>query len=245
MSILILPQEKLPLADALQKSIPNVNLKGSPVTHVRENSPSSFETLTSSPSLARTTTSATPNSDGSSDISLRKATQPLLVPASQSKKTSAATFPAPISAPFISSPYLEPSHLLDLATLDIQSSLLARALIALEPVTPLYATTTYSEALNWPTIFAHLEDLCSAQNYTWTAQSFYVVEFRSKLRVLTPEDRALLFDLDKYSHAEANISGGLLKYWYGSPDTERRNLATCESTMLSVQGATLCLCFPE
>jgi len=26
---------------------------------------------------------------------------------------------------------------------------------------------------------------------------------------------------------EATLSGGLLKYWYGKPDAERRNLATC------------------
>jgi hypothetical protein len=37
----------------------------------------------------------------------------------------------------------------------------------------------------------------------------------------------LLHDLDKYSHGEATVSGGLLKYWFGSCDGEERNLATC------------------
>lgn len=39
---------------------------------------------------------------------------------------------------------------------------------------------------------------------------------------------AELFDLvNRHSHAEATQSGGLLKYWFGVPDTEGRNLATC------------------
>jgi len=32
---------------------------------------------------------------------------------------------------------------------------------------------------------------------------------------------------DKAAHAEAIKSGGLLKYWFGIPDENRRNLATC------------------
>ena len=39
---------------------------------------------------------------------------------------------------------------------------------------------------------------------------------------------AELADLvNRRSHAEATQSGGLLKYWFGVPDTEGRNLATC------------------
>ena len=41
-------------------------------------------------------------------------------------------------------------------------------------------------------------------------------------------DREKLFVLDKNSHAEAVRSGGLLKYWYGEPDAEGANLATCK-----------------
>jgi hypothetical protein len=34
--------------------------------------------------------------------------------------------------------------------------------------------------------------------------------------------------LDYESHREACESGGLLKYWFGGPSEERRNLATCK-----------------
>ena len=142
----------------------------------------------------------------------------------------AATPTQPESSWLISSPYLEPDHLLDLGKLDIQSSLLAQALTHLEPATPSYATAPYPETLNWATVFTALKDLSTSANHTWTTQIFYVVEFKSKLKEHI--DRPLLFDLDKYSHAEANISGGLLKYWYGSPDSERQNLATCKSSFL-------------
>ena len=63
-------------------------------------------------------------------------------------------------------------------------------------------------------------------NHTWTSQTFYVVIFRSQLK---PDiDNDLLYKLDYESHREACESGGLLKYWFGKTDGERRNLATCE-----------------
>jgi hypothetical protein len=130
----------------------------------------------------------------------------------------------------ISSPYTEIHHQLDLSTLDAHSALLARALTDLHAATTLYATTTYANALSWGAVIEHLRKLCADESHTWTRQSFYVVAFYSKLK--DGIDKLLLHQLDKESHAEAVKSGGLLKYWFGSPNEERRNLATCESPVI-------------
>lgn len=125
-----------------------------------------------------------------------------------------------------SSPYLETDHLLDLNTLDHQSRLFALALTTLQTRTPRYASVRYEESLDLDELLVEVRKLVNQSGLGWKHQDFYVVEFRSQLK---PEiDHALLFKLDKESHREANISGGLLKYWYGEPDEERRNLATCK-----------------
>ena len=125
------------------------------------------------------------------------------------------------------SPYLEQEHLLDLNTLDVQSQLFALALTKLEPATIDYATVKYEEALNLEAVMTELRLLTDRHGITWQKQGFYLVEFRSKL--MDSIDNTLLFRLDKESHREATASGGLLKYWFGVPNGERRNLATCES----------------
>lgn len=125
----------------------------------------------------------------------------------------------------ISSPYTEKSHRLRLSDLDKQSALLAQALQVLDPLTPDYALSPYTEALNWNVVLKKLRDLCERDNHEWSSQTFFVVAFFSRLK---PDiDRDLLGKLDKDSHEEAAISGGLLKYWFGSPSPDRRNLATC------------------
>jgi hypothetical protein len=53
-----------------------------------------------------------------------------------------------------------------------------------------------------------------------------VVIFRSKRKEVV--DKYLLHVLDQQSHIEATASGGLLKYWFGDPNPERRNVATCK-----------------
>ncbi|EHY59494.1 hypothetical protein HRR83_001230 [Exophiala dermatitidis] len=123
------------------------------------------------------------------------------------------------------SPYLEPEHQLDLESINTPNQLLALALTHLQAVTPDYATVDYNAAFNWEAVMSQLKVLSVAKGYRWKRQSFYVVEFRSKLKQDIDVD--LLFRLDKESHAEATASGGLLKYWYGVADSERRNLATC------------------
>jgi hypothetical protein len=126
------------------------------------------------------------------------------------------------------SPYAGREHLLQLDTLEIQNRLMALALSSLSPARPDYATTAYQQAFDWDQVVALLATLAREQRITWKKQSFYVVEFRSKLKEDIDNDR--LYMLDKQSHMEATASGGLLKYWYGIPDSERYNLATCKDT---------------
>lgn len=147
-------------------------------------------------------------------------------PISQDERANATE---PLYPWLITSPYTGQEHLTDLSTLPLPSRLLTLALTHLEPTNSSYATTTYDQALNWPTVFEHLKSISDSHNHTWTSTIFYVVEFRSRLKIGI--DRDLLFKLDRESHREATASGGLLKYWFGktSDDAEGRNLATCKS----------------
>lgn len=129
----------------------------------------------------------------------------------------------------VSSPYTEVHHRLALSSVDTQSALLARALTTMEAAVPDYATTSYTSAFDWAAIVTTLQDLSKAAGHKWTRQSFYCVAFYSKLQ--EDIDRDLLHQLDKESHAEAAEKGGLLKYWFGSPSAERRNLATCKFSL--------------
>ena len=123
------------------------------------------------------------------------------------------------------SPYTTLPHLLDLTTVDISCQLLARALTIMDAVREDYATAPYLESFNWPHVIDRLRALAKLEGYRWTERSFYVVVFRSRL--IAGVDRTNLGALDELAHREATSSGGLLKYWYGRPDENRRNLATC------------------
>ena len=125
----------------------------------------------------------------------------------------------------IVSPYTSPPHLLALSTLNDAQQLLAHALTNLEATHTGYATASYTSSFNWSTVISILRNLATSQEYTWQHQHFYIVVFRSRIPPTT--DRIHLGGLDRYAHAEAMKSGGLLKYWFGVPDAEGRNLATC------------------
>ncbi|USP81977.1 hypothetical protein yc1106_09251 [Curvularia clavata] len=127
----------------------------------------------------------------------------------------------------ITSPYNKPSHYLSLThpPLPLPSVLLALALTALQPLVPTYATTAYTSALNLDAVLGVLRALVQSEGVDWPETRFYVVVFRSKLKQNIDND--YLYKLDEESHAEACASGGLLKYWFGKSDAERRNLATC------------------
>jgi hypothetical protein len=133
--------------------------------------------------------------------------------------------------PLISSPYNQPGHYLTLNTLPITSQLFALALTALKPVREDYSTAPYTSALNFDTVLEVLRLLAAQTGFQFPETSFYVVIFRSKLK---PDiDNDWLYKLDFESHREACESGGLLKYWFGKTDGERRNLATCKCTSRS------------
>lgn len=70
---------------------------------------------------------------------------------------------------------------------------------------------------NW----SELPSLPVEDEYTW-----YGVAFRSKRRI--GSESMNLYEADRRSHEEAVDSGGLLMYWYGSPNEQTgHNLATC------------------
>ena len=128
---------------------------------------------------------------------------------------------------FVQSPYTEQDHLLDLDTLDYENALFARALAKLRNTRPDYATAPYDQSFNWDEVIDELRTLVrqSSPDRSFTQTSFYVVAFRSQIKPET--DYSHLGELDKAAHAEAVASGGFLKYWFGEPDAELRNLATC------------------
>jgi hypothetical protein len=125
----------------------------------------------------------------------------------------------------VSSPYNNPGHFLDLQTLDTANLIFSKALTALKPARTDYATAPYTDALSFSAILELVRNLAKHEAFEWKEQSFYVVVFRSKLKAEIDNER--LYKLDYESHREACESGGLLKYWFGKPDSERRNLATC------------------
>lgn len=127
----------------------------------------------------------------------------------------------------ISSPYPDFANQLRLEDLEAPFRLFAFALSILRPIREDYATAPYLDSFNWSEVFALLRSLCERTGFHWKELGFYVVIFRSKL--LEGADRERLGLLDQKSHEEACQSGGLLKYWFGSTNGERRNLATCKS----------------
>ncbi|KAL1649428.1 hypothetical protein SLS58_001483 [Diplodia intermedia] len=124
-----------------------------------------------------------------------------------------------------SSPYPTPAHTLALSRLPTPSALFATALQSLVPLSAAYATAPYEHAFDFDALFAELRRLVKDAGFAWPETSFYVVAFRSVLKDGIDTERLGL--LDEKSHEEAVESGGLLKYWFGVPDGERRNLATC------------------
>jgi hypothetical protein len=152
---------------------------------------------------------------------------PLRFEAAASRQLDLSSPSLRISTYLVSSPYNITSQLLDLRRLTLSSLLFAKALSMLKPVRMDYATADYIDIFNWSDVLGTLRELAKQQDgFKWTETSFYIVIFRSKLKEKIDTD--LLYRLDAMSHTEATESGGLLKYWFGKPDNERRNLATCE-----------------
>lgn len=123
------------------------------------------------------------------------------------------------------SPYTSLPHLLDLSKYPMSSQLFAKALAVFHPIRENYATAEYTNSFNFARVMETLRSLSRDEGYSWRKTEFYVVSFRSQLSLDADPER--LFQLDALSHQEAIASGGLLKYWYGVKDRDRRNLATC------------------
>lgn len=128
------------------------------------------------------------------------------------------------------SPYSERAHLLDLTTLTKPLQLFAEALTSMRWITQDFATAPYDKSFNWDSIVDIFSRSIKAELPDAMPEKldFYVIVFRS--RVNEHADRQLLGELDKAAHVEAAEGGGLLKYWFGSPNEVGRNLATCEFT---------------
>ncbi|KAI1430403.1 hypothetical protein F5Y12DRAFT_21884 [Xylaria sp. FL1777] len=125
----------------------------------------------------------------------------------------------------VMSPYTEREHLLDLTSLDTENAILAQALGHLKCLRPDYATAPYIDTFNWEEVIEQVKRLAQQKEHSWTGSSFFVVAFRSQIPPTTVYED--LGALDKAAHAEATASGGFLKYWFGSPDKDGKNLATC------------------
>ncbi|EPX72158.1 uncharacterized protein SOCG_04851 [Schizosaccharomyces octosporus yFS286] len=131
-----------------------------------------------------------------------------------------------------SSPYVEKEHWLNLESLSFGHRLLSMALQSFIPKDPVYyAHLPYEEAFDIAEIVHLVREY--ARQYLLPVPNFsaYIVAFRSVLHSHVQSSQTMrhkLAEIDKGSHLEANISGGLLKYWYGVPDdTYGQNLATC------------------
>lgn len=132
----------------------------------------------------------------------------------------------PTDDELVVSPYTLPSHLLRLHTVSKPNQLLAKALTHMRAIREDYATAAYIESFNWSAIVDALYKLSKEEAYRWQPEIFYIVVFRSRVRQVT--NRVDLGLMDAKAHEEAMQSGGLLKYWFGVPDANCRNLATCE-----------------
>ena len=131
------------------------------------------------------------------------------------------------------SPYSDRDHLLDLTTLAKPLQLFAEALTAMRWITPEFATAPYHKAFNWDSITDIFSRAMRAERPGEKLENlhFYVIVFRSKVN--KHADRQLLGELDKAAHLEAVEGGGLLKYWFGTPNEAGRNLATCKYSSLA------------
>lgn len=130
-----------------------------------------------------------------------------------------------------SSPYYDKSHWLDLKTLEEPYKVLALALQSFQPVTEKYAFDPYQEAFNISEVIELAKDYSKQLQVDFPKTTLYVIAFRSILYAevqASAEKRQFLAKVDNDSHIEANVSGGLLKYWFGTPDdVHGQNLATC------------------
>lgn len=89
-----------------------------------------------------------------------------------------------------------------------------KALDGLRPTREDYAVAPIVEAFNWAECLGSVEDA-----------DWYMVAFRS-VRSVDADDK-LLYELDAHAHEEATAHSGLLHYFGGELDAERRCVSFC------------------
>lgn len=156
----------------------------------------------------------------------------------------------------VASPYTEADHLLDLETLDAENQMLAEALVDLKCLRDDYATAAYADTFNWDEVVGRVRELAAARNHGWRETSWYIVAFRSRYEQgidyshLGDLDKAahaeatasggflkyvlcflstLLFSHHLSRPGDTRFNKGCVggRYWFGTPDRNLRNLATC------------------
>lgn len=133
------------------------------------------------------------------------------------------------------------TYLIDLNSLDLSDQLMTKALEHMSEVRSdyaVYSEVDYKNAFNWPQLLKVLRDLARDSDYLWSEQrQYHVIAFYSQLKPsmnMSENMIKLLYSLDSAAFEEAMEGGGLLKYWFGKPDEELRNLATCKCERKSV-----------
>ena len=131
--------------------------------------------------------------------------------------------------------YKEDSQLVDLDTFHISDQLLILALEQMSERRSDYAQheeVDYKNAFNWDRVLTELGRLAREAKYSWPqSRQYHVIAYYSQLEpgmATSNESRFQLGSLDEAAFREALEIGGLMKYWFGEPDGQHRNLATCE-----------------
>lgn len=184
------------------------------------------------PTISVTEITELDDSNTKEDVSTAVSITEIPEPVGESQDEEASSMPSTIdlTATHIkASPYTNVENFLHLDNLALQERLFAHALTTLQPCRPDYAIRPYLESFNWNSVFALLRHLCKQAGITFQRQEFYAVIFLSKRN--EDADGVKLGELDQGAHREACESGGLLTYWFGSPNAQRKNLATCEFFM--------------
>ena len=136
----------------------------------------------------------------------------------------------------ISEGYIDSTrHFINLNALSVFDQLFTTALGHMKQIRSDYAVynnVNYKDAFNWAEVLTALRELAKERRYVLAeTRKYHIIAYYSQLESTTgdsEESKALLCSLDKAAFEEALELGGLLKYWFGKPDGQLRNLATCK-----------------
>lgn len=128
-------------------------------------------------------------------------------------------------------PYFEKEHWLALDSVEAAYRVVALALQSFGPTRELYAFDDYFSSFNVDEVVSIAKTYAHRLKVPLAPTRVYVIAFRLRLKEEVQHlasKRQFLAKVDKDLHREANESGGLLKYWFGTPDdVHATNVATC------------------